>query len=121
MGYPIMWTRFKQYGKPAAALYSVYSTIDLSLMFAGIHASNLSASLQVRLKEYGYELKRTSDLATDFVVAYTLHKLLLPFRMALTLGTIKPFIRLSNKNGYFLDAAHLLKKKTKDINNAMKK
>ena len=116
-----MWTRFKQYGKPAAALYWVYSSIDLSIMFAGIHASNLSASLQVKLKDYGYEIKQTSELATDFVVAYTLHKLLLPFRMALTLGTIRPFIRLCNKNGYFLDAAHLLKKNVKDANKVMKK
>ena len=116
-----MWTRLKEFGKPAAALYSVYSTVDLTIMFAGIHASNLSASLQVRLKEYGYEIKHTSQLATDFLVAYTIHKLMLPFRMAATLGTIRPFIRLCNKNGYFLDAAHLLKKKTKDINNVIKK
>eukprot|EP00835_Amoeboradix_gromovi_P007052 NODE_1022_length_2067_cov_0.463923.p1 type:complete len:141 gc:universal NODE_1022_length_2067_cov_0.463923:568-990(+) len=111
VGYPIMWARLKQFGKPAATLYTIYSTIDLSIMFAGIHASNISDKLQLRLKEYGYEIKHSSVLVTDFFVAYSFHKLLLPIRMGLTLGTVRPFIRECNKRGYFLDAAHLLKSK----------
>ncbi len=104
-----MWSRFKQFGKPAVALYSIYSTVDLTLMFIGIHASDVSDKVQLKLKEYGYEIKKTSTLMTDFLVAYSLHKLLLPLRMGLTLATIRPFIRQSNKYGYFLDSTHLLK------------
>ena len=119
-----MWARFKQFGKPAAALYSIYSTVDLSIVFAGIYTSDVSEKFLAKLKDYGYEIKRSkgaSSIATDFIVAYSLHKLLLPFRMALTLGTVKPFIRECNKRGYFLDAAHLIKSKKNIIKNNFNK
>eukprot|EP00834_Sanchytrium_tribonematis_P007515 NODE_690_length_4708_cov_1.164895.p5 type:complete len:112 gc:universal NODE_690_length_4708_cov_1.164895:2461-2796(+) len=111
-----MWSRFKQFGKPAAALYSIYSTVDLGIMFIVINNSSFSIKLQDKLKYYGYDVKHSSAFVTDFFVAYSLHKILLPFRMGLTLSTIRPFIRLCNKNGYFLDSKHLLKSKLKKPN-----
>lgn len=45
------------------------------------------------------ELDKVIKTSTDFVIAYTVHKMLMPFRLSITMGVTPPLVRYLRRIG----------------------
>ena len=77
----------KKYGKTGVIVYLGISTMDLSLLY--LYLSWASPNQVKRIQDFVYDtmkIKKREEVSkvTTFVIAYSIHKLLVPIRLPLT-------------------------------------
>lgn len=82
--------RLKKYGRAGLVTYASISILDFtaSLMAinAGVNVDPYIQKFKLFLEKYNITLPEPSKAATNVVLAYTVHKMLLPIRLPLTIA-----------------------------------
>ncbi|KAI6651488.1 hypothetical protein LOD99_5096 [Oopsacas minuta] len=87
----------KEYGPLAMGLYLTIGCISLGTCYAVIH---VGVNVEGVLNYFGMEVSQKTAGFSTLAAAYLLHKLLLPFRLGITIGGVPVIARYLRKLGW---------------------
>ena len=87
----------KEYGPLAMGLYLTIGFISIGTCYAII---NVGVNVEGVLDYFGMEVSKKTAGFSTLAAAYLVHKLLLPFRIGMTIGGVPPLARYLRKIGW---------------------
>lgn len=97
----------QKYGVVALITYNMFGLTSLSICFTAVHFGLDTGPFISLVKEYAPFLMSSnndtgthSKLVTEFILAYAVHKVMFPVRVALTISTVPLMARKFNEFGW---------------------